>query len=116
MFLLKDKFSLVCRKCHAVMLTTRWFKYDLDDLCANKSQFVPVIFEPPCNKEVTSVLKHDMVKSHSAYFWKKFYIVAVRMQLCCGILCSRLSNKLDTLSVRSVRHTCGETLLMAVCY
>jgi hypothetical protein len=27
---------------------TRWFKYDLDDLCVNKSQFVPVIFEPPC--------------------------------------------------------------------
>ena len=26
---------------------TRWFKYDRDDLCVNKSQFVPVIFEPP---------------------------------------------------------------------
>jgi hypothetical protein len=26
---------------------TRWFKYDLDYLCVNKSQFVPVIFEPP---------------------------------------------------------------------
>jgi hypothetical protein len=29
-------------------LTTRWFKYDRDDLCVTKSQFVPVIFEPPC--------------------------------------------------------------------
>jgi hypothetical protein len=29
-------------------ICTRWFKYDRDDLCANKSQFVPVIFEPPC--------------------------------------------------------------------
>jgi hypothetical protein len=29
-------------------LYTRWFKYDRDDLCVNKSQFVPVIFEPPC--------------------------------------------------------------------
>ena len=29
-------------------LCTRWFKYDRDDLCGNKSQFVPVIFEPPC--------------------------------------------------------------------
>jgi hypothetical protein len=28
--------------------STRWFKYDLDYLCVNKSQFVPVIFEPPC--------------------------------------------------------------------
>jgi hypothetical protein len=27
---------------------TGWFIYDLDDLCVNKSQFVPVIFEPPC--------------------------------------------------------------------
>jgi hypothetical protein len=24
---------------------TRWFKYDRDYLCVNKSQFVPVIFE-----------------------------------------------------------------------
>jgi hypothetical protein len=27
---------------------TRWFKYDWDWLCVNKSQFVPVICEPPC--------------------------------------------------------------------
>jgi hypothetical protein len=27
---------------------TRWFKYDRDYLCVNKSQFVPVIFQPPC--------------------------------------------------------------------
>jgi hypothetical protein len=27
---------------------TRWFKYDRDYLCVNKSQFVPVVFEPPC--------------------------------------------------------------------
>jgi hypothetical protein len=31
-----------------IELYTRWFKYDRDDLCVNKSQFVPVIFEPPC--------------------------------------------------------------------
>jgi hypothetical protein len=29
-------------------INTRWFRYDRDDLCVNKSQFVPVIFEPPC--------------------------------------------------------------------
>jgi hypothetical protein len=29
--------------------STRWFKYDRDYLCVNKPQFVPVIFEPPCN-------------------------------------------------------------------
>jgi hypothetical protein len=27
---------------------TRWFKYDRDCLCVNKSQLVPVIFEPTC--------------------------------------------------------------------
>jgi hypothetical protein len=30
------------------VLYTRWFRYDRDDLCVNKSQFVPVIFEPSC--------------------------------------------------------------------
>jgi hypothetical protein len=34
------------------MQDTRWFKYDRDDLCVNKSQFVPVIFEPPCTNSV----------------------------------------------------------------
>jgi hypothetical protein len=33
-------------------LCTRWFKYDRDWLCVNKSQFVPVIFEPPCTLHV----------------------------------------------------------------
>jgi hypothetical protein len=31
---------------------TRWFKYDRDYLCVNKSQIVPVIFEPPCTWKV----------------------------------------------------------------
>jgi hypothetical protein len=31
-----------------MIVYTRWFKYDRDSLCVNKSQFVPVIFEPPC--------------------------------------------------------------------
>jgi hypothetical protein len=33
-------------------LVTRWFKYDRDWLCVNKSQFVPVIFEPPCTLHI----------------------------------------------------------------
>jgi hypothetical protein len=36
------------------ILNTRWFKYDRDDLCVNKSQFVPVIFEPPCTLDSVS--------------------------------------------------------------
>ena len=39
----------VCVYIHTHTHTyTRWFKYDRDYLCVNKSQFVPVIFEPPC--------------------------------------------------------------------
>jgi hypothetical protein len=33
---------------------TRWFKYDRDYLCINKSQFVLVIFQPPCNLDITN--------------------------------------------------------------
>jgi hypothetical protein len=41
---------------------TRWFKYDRDYLCANKSQFVPVIFEPPCISPYTRWFKYDRNK------------------------------------------------------
>jgi hypothetical protein len=34
--------------CVRACIYTKWFKYDRDYLCVNKSQFVPVIFEPPC--------------------------------------------------------------------
>ena len=40
---------------------TRWFKYDRDDLCVNKSQFVPVIFEPPCTYTVTLRSIHETI-------------------------------------------------------
>jgi hypothetical protein len=38
------------KELHALYFSPnkRWFKYDWDYLCVNKSQFVPVIFEPPC--------------------------------------------------------------------
>ena len=39
--------TIIRVRCYRVR-NTRWFKYDRDDLCVNKSQFVPVIFEPPC--------------------------------------------------------------------
>jgi hypothetical protein len=38
----------VCGLDDRSLISTRWFKYDRDDLCVNKSQFFPVIFEPPC--------------------------------------------------------------------
>jgi hypothetical protein len=35
-------------KIRRVAANTKWFKYDRDYLYVNKSQFVPVIFEPLC--------------------------------------------------------------------
>jgi hypothetical protein len=35
-------------------ICTRWFKYDRDYLCVNKSHFVPVIFEPPCSSNTST--------------------------------------------------------------
>jgi hypothetical protein len=43
---------------------TTWFKYDRDNLCVNKSQFVPVIFEPPCNSRVNS--ESEMLRKHGS--------------------------------------------------
>ena len=43
---------------------TRWFKYDRDDLCVNKSQFVPVIFEPPCKLHIKS--EKPMARKHTS--------------------------------------------------
>ena len=34
---------------------TSWFKYDRDDLWVNKSQFVLLIFEPPCMLQATKM-------------------------------------------------------------
>jgi hypothetical protein len=50
-------------------VNTRWFKYDRDDLCVNKPQFVPVIFEPPCrmeeNKNVKAIMKWNPIDRRS---------------------------------------------------
>jgi hypothetical protein len=43
------------------VIHTRWFKYDRDYLCVNKSQFVPVIFEPPC------IILQDSASLHCAF-------------------------------------------------
>jgi hypothetical protein len=43
---------------------TRWFKYDWDDLCVNKLQFVPVIFEPSCSSQRVGPLI-DPSRSHA---------------------------------------------------
>jgi hypothetical protein len=48
---------------------TRWFKYDRDYLCVNKSQFVPVIFEPPCIMNLKCKCNaHFLLCSPSSHF------------------------------------------------
>jgi hypothetical protein len=51
---------------------TRWFKYDRDYLCVNKSQFFPVIFEPPC-----TIFCIKGVRSAEGY--KAQYVTAVAL-------------------------------------
>jgi hypothetical protein len=54
--------------------STRWFKYDRDCLCVNKPQFVPVIFEPPCNKMSNRLIKQTkfyrrLIKQTNKYIY-----------------------------------------------
>jgi hypothetical protein len=44
----------------SINIHTRWFKYDRDDLCVNKSQFVPVISELPCTCSFFIITKYDV--------------------------------------------------------
>jgi hypothetical protein len=60
--------------CHAYFdstWNTRWFKYDRDDLCVNKSQFVPVIFEPPWTSahSVLTELQFNSFKINHGLNW-----------------------------------------------
>ena len=51
-----NQFNLLFGALSYTLSDTRWFKYDRDDLCVNKSQFVPVIFEPPCTNSKSLVM------------------------------------------------------------
>jgi hypothetical protein len=59
-------FHFLGTKFRPSLLDTRWFKYDRDYLCLNKSQFVPVIFEPPCIMLETLVYSCSTQKLPSA--------------------------------------------------
>jgi hypothetical protein len=49
---------------------TRWFKYDWDYLCVNKSWFVLVIFEPPCI--LTTFYNHSVIVSK--LYWLLWFL------------------------------------------
>jgi hypothetical protein len=50
------------------MWFTRWFKSDRHYLCVNKSQFVPVIFEPPCINQPHTHSAAEKVSSHNVSY------------------------------------------------
>ena len=47
------------------------YKYDRDYLCVNKSEFVPVIFEPPCTLGVCMNEFYTMAPSYCSFFTRK---------------------------------------------
>jgi hypothetical protein len=49
-------YKITCSGASESSSCTRWFKYDRDYLCVNKSQSVPVIFEPHTSKLLTVLL------------------------------------------------------------
>jgi hypothetical protein len=65
---------------------TRWFKYDRDYLCVNKSQFVPVIFEPPCTLKSLNVsalftAQHQAIQIHNLKH-KYMHKIRIMCKLC----------------------------------
>ena len=63
---------------------TRWFKYDRDYLCVNKSQFVPVIFEPPCTIRTNKWLDNKYY-TPSRRYWKLASLPSVRRSIFCAM-------------------------------
>jgi hypothetical protein len=68
------KFKAVYRKLYDATRTlsesTRSFKYDRDYLCVKKSQFVPVIFEPPCTR---SKMRPELTRQISLQPWSQIW-------------------------------------------
>jgi hypothetical protein len=64
---------------------TRWFKYDRDYLCVNKSQFVPVIFQPPCNigNSFTCTVNSNYRIAATLYFIETWFVPGISEQIPC---------------------------------
>jgi hypothetical protein len=76
---------------------TRCFKYDRDYLCVNKSQFVPVIFEPPCIKAAEA---RNIHLANSAFYaiWINQQIWYIRWEIILlgNLFCDTLTLVVDT--------------------
>jgi hypothetical protein len=68
---------------HCLSCYTRWFKYDRDYLCVNKSQFVPVIFEPPCNCKFEArpfTMSKDNIPTVNQYLFNIYFSVCYKIK------------------------------------
>jgi Notch-like protein len=69
---------------------TRWFKYDRDNLCVNKSQFVPVIFEPPCiiyTRIYKHLVTHNILENSMDCYLKEIINALNNKNIVGGIFC-----------------------------
>jgi hypothetical protein len=78
------------------LFNTRWFKYDWDYLCVNKSQFVPVIFEPPC---ITVYTLDTCIYNHTHFNWmynitNTYLLIRMTLTVVSFLLCNSLNSKL----------------------
>jgi hypothetical protein len=73
--------QLIANTPQCYVIRTRWFKYDRDYLCVNKSQFVPVIFEPPCT---LPVLLNNLVNEFINASLLFFNIITFSVALSCN--------------------------------
>jgi hypothetical protein len=75
---------------------TRWFKYDRHWLCVNKSQFVPVIFEPPWTSAISKL---------TTLQWSSLWIIIlVRVNtICLSLFFHRLYNAILKKLILSLR-------------
>jgi hypothetical protein len=89
---------------------TRWFKYDRDWLCVNKSQFFPVILEPPCTYKVIFTPVHETTVAVESSKYYIFLCVCVR-ECVCVCVCARARTCLCVCASvnRYVLCVCGRT-------
>jgi hypothetical protein len=97
---------------------TGWFKYDRDDLRVNKSQFVPVIFEPPCiSRGQNFFVKVILISAVPRYLGSSCKLVQSHLDMTPSVpvlnggstqLCPvQMHNKLHAIRIRAPDYHCA---------
>jgi hypothetical protein len=82
MFVVNNRICFISNK-ESHSANTRWFKYDRDYLCVNKSQFVPVIFEPPCTSQINKFYLPQVnltVFKMGVYYWVLRFLIVFHLK------------------------------------